>query len=272
MAFCSQCGNTVASDMRFCPGCGHQLNVAAVSETALTPDINTASYDPSSQYTSPAEFKIILISSGSCSIADALPLLEEILGYTSTKARNLLRAAPVEIAQCLTLTQAQYIAQALTEYGMEVSITNTAGDYVNAADSPTSVFDAAGNFLPAVAVALATIGISNRIHRVSRWTPAGPPPPLFRLGFHRPRPLMHFRRSLFRPAPVHPRPHIVAPPRPPMPKRAPRPSHPHGGFGMGGAPRPSAPPRRSPGPGGRGPRGGGFGGGGSFGGGFGGRR
>lgn len=247
----------------FLPQLRHQLTVSSAAEAALSSGVNSVSHDTVSQHADSGDFKVILISTGICRVADALPLLEEILGYTSSKAKSLLRAVPVEIAQYLTLAQAQYIAQALTEYGMEVSITNAAGSYVNINDASSSVFDATGNLLPAVAAALATIGIANRMHHITRWTPVGPPTPLFRLGFHRPRPLMHFRRTLFRPAPV--RPPVATPPRPPMRRTPPQPFHPQGGHGMGG-------PRRSPGSGGKGPRGGGFGGGGSFGGGFGGRR
>lgn len=265
MAFCSQCGNSVTADMRFCPGCGAQLNAAEAAPLSAQVNPNYA-YNASVplEY---GDFKVILLSAGSCALADGLALLEYILGYTSTKARSILRAAPTAIAQNLTLTQAQYIAQALTEYGMEVSITNAAGTYIDACDAAgASVFDSTGDFLPAIAGALAMLGVANRIDRITHWEPIGPRPPLFRLGFRRPAPRLHFRRSMPHQPPVQPPMRKAA--RPPMPARpAPRPAR---GFGMGG-PHPSAGPGRpSGGPGhpsgGRSPRGGGFGGG------FGGRR
>lgn len=265
MAFCSQCGAAVTANMRFCPSCGCQL----AGETALSTQVSEEAYTSAVQPLEYGDFKVVLISSGACGTADALALLEDILGYTSAKARSILRAVPTEVAQNLTLTQAQYIAQALTEYGMEVSVTNAAGNYVDVSDTArASVFDTAGNFIPAVASALALLGVANRIDRIRRWSPDGPPPPPFRLGFRRPAPRMHFRR---------PAPPVKAAPRPPMSRPAPRPTHPQGGRGMGG-PGFSGGPQRSRGPGGQGgPQGGGpgrggFGGGGSFGGGFGGRR
>ena len=98
--------------MRFCPGCGAQLNAAEAAPLSAQVNPNYA-YNASVplEY---GDFKVILLSAGSCALADGLALLEYILGYTSTKARSILRAAAmllrhigyIDLAQKLEATLA----------------------------------------------------------------------------------------------------------------------------------------------------------------------
>lgn len=249
MAFCSQCGSSVTEDMSFCPSCGARL--AAQSTAVAVSDGYAAG-----SYADGGEYSVVLLGRGTCRITDASELLEDILGYSSTEARRLLHAAPAEAAQGLTLTQAQYIAQAFTEYGLQVCVANAQGTYIDLNRFATaSIFDRQGNFLPAVAGTLAMLTAANRVLRIAAWRPMDTPPPPFRLGFRRPAPPPHHRRAHHY---ALPRPMTARPPRPaPAPRRpaAPAPRRPSGPTFRG----PAAPGHRPGSPSGRGP--GGFGGG-----------
>ena len=243
MPFCSNCGYSVTETMSFCPGCGASL--AAAPATLAAGDSYTYT-DTNTQYTG-GDYKLILVSRGTCSVANAVHTLQNILGYTSAQARELVHAAPVECACNLSLPQAQYLAQTLTEYGLAVSVLNGMGEYVDlSATANTSVFDSNGNLLPAIAAALAMLSVTNRVRHISHWRHLGPMPPLFRLNYRRTPPSP--RHNLFAPAPRHhaPRP---ASPRPPAPR---------GGMGSFGGPGRGPSMGRGPG-GGRGPSGGGHG-------------
>lgn len=268
MPFCSNCGTSVTEAMSFCPGCGTALAAAQTPPTATLPAGDSYTYtDTNTQYTG-GDYKLILISRGTCSVANAVHILQNILGYASAQARELVHAAPVECACNLSLPQAQYLAQTLTEYGLAVSVLNGMGEYVDlSATANTSVFDSNGNLLPAIAAALAMLSVTNRVRHVSHWRHLGPPPPLFRLNYRRmPPPPRHSHRA----PPPPPRRHS-----PPPMGRPSRPTAPLGGRPSGGPGRGPGGPGRGPsmgrGPGGgRGPSGGGRGGRG--GGGGGGRR
>ena len=261
MPFCSQCGASVTEEMSFCPGCGTRLAIAGEAAAEMI-DFAAEVTSLAPQYTGEAvncldsgDYKVVLVGRGTCSAVAAAEFIEDLLGYSSVQARRLLHMAPAEAACGLTLTQARYIAQALTEYGMEAAVTDGLGGTLNLPKARTSVFDSYGNLLPAVAVALAVLTGANRVRRISTWGMGGGLfPRLFGLGFRRPAPPRHMRRPPMRPAP-----------RRPVPPPAPRPFAPRPAARRPSAPRPAAP---------RPPRGGmgGFGGPGRGPGGPGGRR
>ena len=238
MVFCVNCGRALDDGMRFCPLCGTAVSSADPSaETPAPISGTTPSYDPASA----SDYRVILFSRGSCSAANARALLRDILGYTASEARNILAMVPMEIACSMTMAQAMYLAQALTEYGMSVSVCNSQG-YVNAPHpAVASVYDRTGSFLPAAASALAMLSAANRVREFRRWT-SGLRPSLFRLAFRPAPPPRSARRyssfGIFHPAP-RPTPRPVSPrPAPPAPRvNPPRPS---------GAPFGSAPRRPSP--------------------------
>lgn len=249
MPFCTKCGTSVTDEMAFCPGCGTQLNAAA-------PVVPAYAAPTAYTYAQPQEYQVVLQGRGTGKVDDALYLMEEVLGYTQTQAKELLSLIPVQIACSLTLTQARYVAQAFAEYGMEVFVADGMGNYVELGDQTTaSIFDLQGNFLPAAAAALTVLTAANRVRRAVQWHIRGPKPPLFSLGFRHTSPLPPRRRPM--------RSAVKRPPARksilPMKPKAPAPRRP--------APaRKTAPARKHAPPRSAGPRRGGMGGPGGIGG------
>ena len=232
MAFCVRCGQQLDEGMNYCPVCGTAVTAADTAAETTIPIVDTTpAYDPATA----SDYRVILFSRGSCSAANARALLRDILGYSASEARNILNIAPVEIACNMTMAQAMYLAQALTEYGIEVTVCNSQG-YVNVPQAATtSVYDRTGSFLPAVASALAALSAVNRVREFRRWN-AVTSPSLFRLAFRPAPPPRSARRyssfGIFHPAP-RPTPRPVSP-------RPVAPSVPQGMFGG----RPSGTPNR----------------------------
>ena len=246
MAFCVRCGQSLEDGMNFCPVCGTAVAATDTPQAQTIPIVDTApAYDPATA----TDYRVILFSRGNCSAANARALLRDILGYSSSEARNILSMAPVEIACNMTMAQALYLAQALTEYGIEVTVCNSQG-YVNVPKAATtSVYDRTGSFLPAVASALATLSAVNRVREFRRWN-AVTRPSLFQLAFRPAPPPRSARRyssfGIFHPAPrAEPRP---VSPRPVVPQspRGVTGSRPGGSSGFFGG-RPSGAQPKAPG-------------------------
>lgn len=237
MAFCTNCGQPLTVGARFCSNCGAAVAVSAVDTRQ--------------------DYRIILISRGTCSRAVAVDILGDLLGYTDADAARIIDNAPMETAVQLTAIQAQYLAQALSEYGLEVAVFNDNG-YVNLDAAATgTVYDSDGAFLANVAAVLAGLTIGNRVSRYDRWT--RPAPVVFRPVYRRPAPLPVYRRRRPAPAPIPPRRVMPVPgpvPRPapapvrPAPVRpAPAPVRPAPARPAPGAVRPAPAPARPAGPG-----------------------
>ena len=159
MSYCPYCGRQVSEDMSFCPGCGAALNN------------EEKSYSVSETITAQSgDYKIYLTDLGSASKAEVVDLLEDVLGYATATANNLVRNIPVEIAENLSLKQAAVVAQAFEEYGVELSVTNSDDEYqdISSQTSSTSLFNSDGSFLASAAIILATIGAANRLRSIVR--------------------------------------------------------------------------------------------------------
>jgi hypothetical protein len=233
MAFCPYCGQQVDGTMSFCPSCGKSLT--GVFNSAVTP-IETSTVTPvvTTQPVERNDYRVILLSAGSASSTTATELLEDVMGYTKSEAKTLLANLPTEIAHTLTYQQAQYIAQALSEYGMQVSVCNSDGYIDVGTTANTSVFDNKGNFLTHVAAALALITVANRVREARRYDRPGLFDHIFAPRYRRPAPPMHQRRPIHEaPPPRRPEPPRPVAPRPSAPRSTPRP--PMGG-GMGRTP------------------------------------
>ena len=225
--FCSNCGTRLDSGVNFCPNCGTRV-------ANLQPDENM----------------VMLVSLGTSNRNTAAALLTRICGYTEEDALLIADSAPITVARGLNDAQARYLAQALAEYGIEVSVYDGTG-WREWESANTSVWDNSGSLLASVASALGLLGIGNRVTRDMMrsgeypYRVTGTRPPVFRVNSAlraAPRPPVH-RAPPPRPAPQPARP--APPPRPaPQPVRpAPQPARP--------APqpaRPAPPPRPVPQP------------------------
>lgn len=196
MSFCPHCGGQLTLDAQFCPYCGQ----AVAGYTPAAPTV------PVMPVAGGQDYSLVLVSTGSCPRSSADDVLEDVLGYSHLESNALVRAVPTQIAQDLNMQQAQYIAQALTEYGMQVAVYSgmNAVDLGQYATGP--IFNSDGSFIAGVAAAIAGIGAVNRIRRFTRWTRPLPPVHLFTPRYRAPAPPRHVRRSILRPAAPKPAP------------------------------------------------------------------
>ena len=196
MAFCSKCGVMLADGANFCSNCGAAVQAASVSTqavytqpVAVTQPVYTQPVtvtQPAYTYTQPAYtytgtgYAVMLVENGSCGSLTAANLIADTCGYTDAEAMQLVANAPTLIAQSLTRDQAVYLAQALTEYGIQVAIYDRYGNQTFTSGLE-SVFDSAGSFLTKVAASLGLIGIANRITGAIRKMTLPHKPPVYRL-------------------------------------------------------------------------------------------
>lgn len=201
MAFCPYCGGALVQGANFCPGCGSpvtDLSAALTTPAVTTPAVTTPAVNTIPVVTPVAEvYSLVLISLGTCRASYADDVLEDVLGYSSAEAKTIVSLVPTQIAQGLTAQQAQYVAQALTEYGMQVAIYNSQGVAVDMGQYATSsVFNSDGSFLSGVLSTLATLTVANRIRSFTRWNRPNLLQALFAPRYE-PVPPRHVRRSLF---------------------------------------------------------------------------
>ena len=149
--FCSNCGYELTDSMNFCPCCGAALNTSS-SVSAVTNPGTVSGYHLS------------LMSLGSCPKNEAADLLEDLIGYDAMMAEAITEEVPCEIAEGLTAVQAKALAQALTEYGMKITVYDENENCVNVNEETTeSVFNKDGSLLAGIAAVFAGITALNRL-------------------------------------------------------------------------------------------------------------
>ena len=209
--FCPNCGTQLAGGVNFCPNCGTRVN--DIARTVAATDVNQGN-------------TLMLLSLGTCARTTAAALLQQLCGYAPDEALLIVDSMPIKVARGLTDAQARYLAQAFSEYGLEVAVYDRNGWREWESDND-SVWDNAGSLIATVASALGLMSLNNRIsrdmmHRMDypyRYT--GTRPPVYRLN-NRLRAV-----PVRRVAPVRPPVHHAAPPihpAPPRPAPAPRPA------------------------------------------------
>lgn len=251
MSACEYCGLPIEPGAIVCSGCGAPVPPGAA------PPVTNPSQNAGIAGGGQGEHRVILLSPGSCS--DVPYVLQQLIGYDPASISRLLGTLPAEIACGLSREQAQYLAQAMTEYGMQVTVSGGSGYVDMNPYANQSVFGSNGTMLSSAMAVLGTITAANQVRQFSRWNQPDP----FRYAF---RPRYRFsvfspRRQpmappMFRPAPppppsyrpVQPPVHRPAPPPPPMhrpgqaappPRRPAPPSHGGGFFGGGSAKGPA---------------------------------
>jgi len=153
------------------------------------------------------QYNLVLVSCGSCGKMMTGDLLEDIFGYTDAESSDLVSMAPVVVGERLNAGEARMVAQLLTEYGVQVSITNEADQYVDLTSRATSsVFDGSGNLLAGAAAIIGALTVGNRIRSYRRYKKPSLLERLFRLSYTpAPPPYRRNFRPHLEPAPVDPR-------------------------------------------------------------------
>ena len=223
--FCKNCGAEVSGG-NFCSYCGQALTETTSSISLLNKAVSTAA--DTNQY------NLVLVSCGTCNRVQTGDLLEDIFGYTDAESTSLINMAPVVVGERLTANEAKTVAQLLTEYGVQVSITNQADQYVDLTDNAsTSVFDSAGNLLTSVAAVIGALTVGNRIRSYRMYKKPSLLERIFNIGYKPAPPKYHrnFRPPVHHPAPPEPRRTIRTPAKPTMHNAHSRPQGGHGGPG-----------------------------------------
>ena len=135
MAFCPNCGTELNGTPNYCPNCGQKLsdyqyetlNSNLSSGTAQTASASSASYAQSAAASSGTSeqlpvYDVVLVRLDSCPKETCLDLLEDLMGYSTDLAENVIKECPTLIATSLTKKQAITIAQAFSEYGADMTI------------------------------------------------------------------------------------------------------------------------------------------------------
>ena len=213
---CKRCQTELPDNARFCPACGARLNeTTALANTeagavAVLPTISNQLIGKGCT--------VMLLSLGQCSFDTAVSLVSQLCGYSAADARLMVQSLPIALARNLTDVQANTLAQALCEYGLDISIYDANG-WRQMESQQTSVWSQAGTLIASAASALGMLGIANRITRslMRRWDYpyqyTGARPPVYRLN----RAVQH------RPVPRAPQP--VPPHHSPMSVHESRPLH-----------------------------------------------
>lgn len=215
--YCGNCGAQLNTQTNFCPYCGSALQSATTSISLLNKAASTAQASN--------EYNLILISRGSCNATMAGDLLEDVFGYTDAESANLVSMAPVVVGENLTAEEAATVAQMYTEYGMQVSVTDSKDQYVDLSSKATStVFDSTGKLLSGAAAIIGALTVANRIKSYRRYKKPSLLERLFRLNY-KPEPPKYERnfRPRLEPQPLSPRRTIrkPEPQRNPQPRQAP---------------------------------------------------
>ena len=213
--YCENCGAELSTQTNFCPYCGSALRTVTPSISLINKAVSTANLSN--------EYNLVLISRGSCDAVTAGDLLEDVFGYTDAESSFPVKNAPIVVGENLTEDEASTVAQMYTEYGMQVSITDSQDQYVDLSDKAnTSVFDKSGKLLSGAAAIIGALTVANRISSYRRYKKPSllerlfrisykPEPPVYQRRF-RPRldpKLAAPRRTIRRPAPAaqRPKPH-----------------------------------------------------------------
>ena len=165
MKYCINCASVMDDTANFCSNCGKPAYTA--TEATIADNRLTAGFEPEDR---DIGYRIILISRENCTLKKAKDVLMDLLGYTSATVDDLLSEMPVEIADELNEEQAVTLAQALTEYGMKVTIVDVENRYVNLTNKAVcSVFRKDGTLTSSAQLVLETLTSANRVHRYRRY-------------------------------------------------------------------------------------------------------
>ena len=192
MKYCVGCGHELNDDDLYCPKCGkRQSDEETVYLADYLDEIEEEPEDLDEGY------RVVLVSIGTCKKKTAREVLVDLLGYASSTVDDLLEEVPVEIADELSEIQANVLAKALYDYGMEVTVVDEDNVYVDITEDDDSVYDDDGNLFESALLTLMTLKAANRVHRYRRYKKPSLLSLLFRPRRKR-RPPVHIRRTVNR--------------------------------------------------------------------------
>ena len=208
MKYCVTCGRAVEyDDAYFCPYCGSRIRTASEivqEDTAASILSGISTEDPIDvepvTVLEPEDieegYRVVLISRGTCTAKMAKEVICDLLGYTATTATSLLEEVPVELADELNERQAVVLAQALAEYGMQVTVVDEDNRYVNIDSQATNtVYSSTGSLTAAALAVIASLTAANRVHRYRRYKKPSLLDLIFKPAYKVPQPV-HVRRKV----------------------------------------------------------------------------
>ncbi len=195
--YCPNCGAEIMGTANFCAYCGSRLSESATALSLMNKAVSVSAKEDN--------YNVVLISNGTCDKTTTGDVLEDIFGYTDAESTKLVSMAPVVVGENLTAEEAATVAQVLTEYGIQVSVTDDSDQYVDLSSKATaSLFDNSGNLLAGAAAIIGALTVANRIKSYRRYKKPSLLERLFHLGFNRKPPVYHrnFRRPIHEPVPA----------------------------------------------------------------------
>ena len=116
--YCPECGKQISEHAVNCPGCGYPMGeflkkkAEEAKKAAAVPD-----------YSKPEDggYNVFLAQEGE-SITATAQILADVCGYTFADAYSLASNLPTIVVYNATLTQAKAAANALADYGLDVSV------------------------------------------------------------------------------------------------------------------------------------------------------
>jgi rRNA maturation endonuclease Nob1 len=208
MKYCVTCGRAVEyDDAYFCPYCGSRIRTASEivqEDTAASILSGISTEDPIDvepvTVLEPEDieegYRVVLISRGTCTAKMAKEVICDLLGYTVTTATSLLEEVPVELADELNERQAVVLAQALAEYGMQVTVVDENNRYMNIDSQATNtVYSSTGDLTAAALAVSGSRTAANRGHRYRRDKKPSLRDLIFKPAYKVPQPV-HVRRKV----------------------------------------------------------------------------
>ena len=113
-----------------------------------------------------------MVDLGSCSKSDAIDMLEDLLGYSTTMAKSMVKNLPTLIGSNMTKKQAVTVAQAFCEYGVDMTLYTPDGPVEMEGKEPIIMDDVYTENSDFTDVALAVLGsltAANMVSAVNPW-------------------------------------------------------------------------------------------------------
>ena len=200
--YCPECGRQVSEHAVNCPGCGYPI--AELLKRKQAEEAKQAAAVP--DYTNPAEggYNVFLAQEGE-SITATAQILADVCGYTFADAYALASNLPTIVVYNATLTQAKAAANALADYGLDVSVYDKNGyvdfDDMKYDETKTTKTDNGIEIAVELARELNTLTASNLI-RSAYIRSYAYPHPLELLLPRRTRSIFSYSAPLFAPGPL----------------------------------------------------------------------